>query len=252
MFKPMIKSSVEALSRKLYRASFRLIEPFSTKPKPLQFVNIWIPGIDEVPMSISNYEKDKYELSIVFKVIGPGTIGIRDKNGYFGLKGPIGKGFIPDRYSRLLYVAGGSGIAPLPLLARYCYDKGISVDVAWGVKHSDELFNVKTIAPWVNEVFYASEDCGIGYCGYVSNLVDKLLARKMTWDAVLAVGPREMLKKICSSGYKSHDIYVSIETIVKCGLGACGSCVLKPIPFLLCRDGPVFNCDEVVDHLELS
>lgn len=251
MFKPMVKIRVEMLSQKLYRALFKLVEPSPIDPKPLQFINIWIPGVDEVPMSISNYDKGKNELSIVFKVVGPGTTAIRDLNGFFGMKGPIGNGFNPGRYSRLLYVAGGSGIAPLPLLAKVCSEKGVILDVAWGVKHSVELFNVKEFAPWVNDVFYASEDCVIGYCGYVSKLVDELLSNKSVWDAVLAVGPREMLRKACTWNSKSIDVYVSIETIVKCGLGACGSCIVKPMSHLLCKDGPVFSCGEVIGHLAL-
>jgi len=70
------------------------------------------------------------------------------------------------------------------------------------------------------------------------------------WSTIIAVGPKPMLKSICSTIDPSIEVYVSLETMVKCGLGACGSCVLKPLPKLLCIHGPVFKCNEVNEFLE--
>jgi len=57
-----------ALSEKYYYVEFSLLEDLGTEPRPLQFINIWIPGVDEVPMSISQYTVEK--LYVLFKVVG--------------------------------------------------------------------------------------------------------------------------------------------------------------------------------------
>jgi len=249
LFRSAKKTRIMILSEKYYYVEFSLLEDLGVEPRPLQFVNIWIPGVDEVPMSISQYTEEK--LYVLFKVVGEGTRGLRDRWGFFGVKGPLGNGISLNNYSRVLFIAGGTGIAPLPLLARHAERNGVELDVIWGVKKSSELFDVKTLAPSVNNVYYASEDCIVGYCGRASDLAERFL-REHAWryDIVICVGPKNMLLDICRKAGSLVDVYVSLEAIVKCGFGACGSCILKPIPKLLCTDGPVFKCNEVYKHLE--
>ncbi|MEM1612168.1 MAG: dihydroorotate dehydrogenase [Desulfurococcaceae archaeon] len=251
MFRVAEKAGIRRLSSKYYYVEFKLIEPLNADPLPLQFVNVWIPGVDEVPMSIAQYKGGENSISIIFKVVGEGTKALKDVEGFFGIKGPLGKGFDPRHYDKVLFIGGGVGIAPLPYLARYASQYGVVVDAAWGVRGSDMLFNLKEVANDVNEIYYATEDCGTGFCGTATQLAIKLVAEnKARWDVVLAVGPGAMLRDLCRLLSSSVNVYVSPEAMVKCGLGACGSCVLKPHPKLLCVDGPVFECVEVIDYLE--
>jgi NAD(P)H-flavin reductase len=39
-------------------------------------------------------------------------------------------------------------------------------------------------------------------------------------------------------GMAPHDIYLSMERNMKCGVGLCGHCQCGPL--FLCKDGPVF------------
>ncbi len=251
MFKPALKTKTEQLSSTLYLAEFKLVEPVHSKPLPLQFTNIWIPGVDEIPMSIADYEEEKQVLRIIFKVVGEGTRSLRDRSGFFGVKGFLGNGFKTRGHDRILFVAGGSGIAPLPLLTRYCTIDNCIVDVVWGVKSSDMLFNIEKVALNPGSVYYATEDCSYGFCGMVPQVLQYIIEKEgVKWSTIIAVGPKPMLKSICSTIDPSIEVYVSLETMVKCGLGACGSCVLKPLPKLLCIHGPVFKCNEVNEFLE--
>jgi len=240
-----------ALSEKYYYVEFSLLEDLGTEPRPLQFINIWIPGVDEVPMSISQYTVEK--LYVLFKVVGEGTRSLRDRSGFFGIKGPLGNGISLSSYSRVLFVAGGTGIAPLPFLAKHAEESGVSLDVVWGVKKSSDLFNVKRLVPSTSSIYYASEDCVVGYCGRASDLA-KWVLHEHAWryDVVVCVGPKDMLLDMCRKVGGLAEVFVSLEALVKCGLGACGSCILKPLPRLLCIDGPVFKCSEVYKHLEWS
>ncbi|MEM4731834.1 MAG: dihydroorotate dehydrogenase [Desulfurococcaceae archaeon] len=248
MFKPALKTSTEKLSGKYYYATFKLLEPLPRKPQPFQFVNIWIPGVDEVPMSISQFNEDDNTLSILFKVVGEGTRSIRDLQGFFGVKGPLGRGLECELTGEVLFVAGGSGIAPLPFFSKVASSRGVQVDVLWGVRSFDDLFELSTIAKINGDVYIATEDCTVGYCGKVSQVLRRLLDKKK-YDAVIAVGPTQMLRDVCSLRSNRADFWVSLEAMVKCGYGACGSCTLKPTSKLLCTDGPLFRCDDAYEHL---
>ncbi|MEM2217337.1 MAG: hypothetical protein QW731_03010, partial [Thermofilaceae archaeon] len=41
-------------------------------------------------------------------------------------------------------------------------------------------------------------------------------------------------------------VQASLERLMKCGIGICGSCALEPQGLLVCRDGPVFNGHELI------
>ncbi|MEM4487854.1 MAG: dihydroorotate dehydrogenase [Desulfurococcaceae archaeon] len=249
MFKSARKLSTRKLSSEYYQVEFELLDGVIEKPKPLQFINIWIPGIDEIPMSISQYRENK--VSVIFKVVGRGTKALRDTEGFFGVKGPMGKSIALDGYKKLLFIAGGVGIAPLPYLVDYASNYGINVDVVWGTRKGDMIFNVRELVAGVGDIYYATEDCTIGYCGRAIDLAMKLLEKNNgRWEIALGVGPVDMLRELCSSLNKGNFVYISLEALIKCGYGACGSCVLKPLPMLLCRDGPVFKCNEVMPYLE--
>ena len=68
-------------------------------PKSGQFVMIWVPGIDEIPMSISAYD-EKGNWNITVKNIGECTNELCElKVGdYIGVRGPLGNYFkIPQK-----------------------------------------------------------------------------------------------------------------------------------------------------------
>jgi dihydroorotate dehydrogenase electron transfer subunit len=67
----------------------------------------------------------------------------------------------------------------------------------------------------------------------------KILIKKKI-NNIFACGPEMMLKKVVEIA-TSHRIkfQISLEEIVKCGLGICGSCTRGGK--LICQDGPVFR-----------
>lgn len=250
MFKPAMKKYTRKLSDSYYYVGFELVEPLDKTPLPLQFVNVWVPGVDEIPLSISNYNGN--EITVLYKIRGEGTRALTEKTGFFGIKGPLGKGLDLNGYSRILFVAGGIGIAPLPYLVEYAHSNNVIVDVAWGVRESSMLFDIGELTDKHGRIYYATEDCKIGYCGMVVDLLRELLKRK-EWDLVIGAGPVKMLYEIHNIARKENiEAYVSIETIVKCGIGACGSCSVKPYPKLLCIDGPVFKSIDIELFLRQS
>ncbi len=253
LLKPAEVVSNERLSERLWRVEVRPILNRFNDVKPLQFFMVWIPSVDEIPLTISDLNKGS--ISFIYKVRGLGTETLSKlrPGDFVGLKGPLGNGF-DVKYVRpsqkVLIVVGGSGIAAVPYLLKVLVNAGVQADVVWGVKKDVELFNLKEVIPNLNVGFYiATEDCSVGYCGLASQLALELLNERV-YDVLIGVGPKPMLRSLCSIRFgKSVDFYVVLEALVKCGLGACGSCVLKPTDKLLCVDGPVFRCVDVEEHL---
>ncbi len=244
---------IDKLSKNFYLSDLELLKNNLTEPKPFQFTLIWVPRKDLLPMSIADYEKNR--LRIIFKVVGEGTEALAKNPVFVGVNGFYGKGFVPpNNKRRILFVAGGSGIAPLPYFAKKIFSMGGLVDVVWGVRSRDELFDLGRVIPrdYLGEIYLASEDCLDNnlFCGKATDLFKELI-RRNRWDLVIGSGPKDMLRIICRESWENNlETYVALEAYVKCGLGFCGSCVLKPLPKLLCIDGPVFSCEEVMPHLE--
>ncbi len=94
----------------------------------------------------------------------------------------------------------------------------------------------------------ASDDGSVGFHG---TAVDAFMndfgnARP---DVILACGPVPMLRalKKAAAG-KGVPLYVSLEERMGCGIGACLVCVCnttKGEHARVCKDGPVFNADEI-------
>ena len=84
-----------------------------------------------------------------------------------------------------------------------------------------------------------------GHVGFVPNYV-KELGFDTNKVAVLC-GPPIMIKftldGLCSIGFDKTNVYTTLELRMKCGVGKCGRCNVGAK--YVCKDGPVFRCDEL-------
>src|SRR5512136_524490 len=89
--------------------TFRLSGSFAFTPG--QFVMVWVPGVDEIPMALSG------EDTISVQEVGDATKALfrLEKGDLLGIRGPFGNGFSPR--GKVLAVGGGIGAAPLLPLA---------------------------------------------------------------------------------------------------------------------------------------
>src|SRR5512136_2992990 len=74
---------------------------------PGQFVMVWVPGVDEIPMALSSLN------SITVQKVGDATSALfaMKPGDKLGIRGPFGNGFALGE--KVLAVAGGVGAAPL-------------------------------------------------------------------------------------------------------------------------------------------
>ena len=100
-----------------------------------------------------------------------------------------------------------------------------------------------------SQVQVATDDGSYGFHGYVDALVRRELEGDRGYDAVLACGPRPMLRNVARAAEDfGVRCLVSMEERMGCGVGACLVCACKMADGTMkhaCKDGPVFDGREV-------
>ncbi|RLG71602.1 MAG: dihydroorotate dehydrogenase electron transfer subunit [Thermoprotei archaeon] len=222
-----------------------LLETSIKKPVPGQFVMVWVPGFEEIPISPSMYERNVLRLTVA--AVGETTRKIHSlKPGErLFIRGPYGRGFNLDEKGNFLLVAGGYGAAPIIYALHELRKKGKNVAYVIGARSKDKLLFVGEAKKFNAEVYIATDDGSLGFKGSAVEVAEKLIAK---YDNVLACGPERMLYKIMLKclelGVKCQ---ISIERYIKCGIGICGSCVLDPKGLRVCSEGPVFYAEELAN-----
>lgn len=218
--------------------------PFSKGIDPGQFLMITIPGVDEIPMSVSRISKN--EVSITFKRVGDATNELfkKSKGEILGVRGPIGKGF--SIYGdKILFVAGGTGIAALSAAIEKAGALGKSVKIILGAKTKDDLFFVNRLRK-CGDLMITTDDGSAGRKGLASDLAKEMIDKE-DFDLIITCGPEIMMKKILDICLdRSIDFQASIERYIKCGLGLCGQCCIGE-GLRVCKEGPVFSGDVLKD-----
>jgi dihydroorotate dehydrogenase electron transfer subunit len=230
----------------------RVVAPYiAAEAQPGQFVTISC-GQDLIlrrPLSIHRVDKTN-QISILFTVVGAGTswLSQRHEGERLDLLGPLGNGFsIQPESKKLLLAAGGIGIAPLAFLAQKAISDGKAVKLLMGARKKDGLYP-KALLPEGIDTFITTEDGSDGTKGKVTDILPEYI----DWaDQIYACGPLAMYQSIAEQRRKwkgKPPIQVSLEVRIGCGIGACFGCSIKTKNGMkqVCRDGPVFNLDEVI------
>lgn len=225
----------------------------SLSAKAGQFVMVWLPGVDEVPMSVA--EDDGAETKITFFAVGETTEALfqRGVGDLVGLRGPFGTSYEWKPGQHNVLVAGGYGAAPMFFLAKETVGHGCTLEVIIGARGKEHLLYVAEMEtlPHVS-LHLATNDGSAGYKGFNTEILEKLLSmcpidpKKRTKedcspvDQVFACGPEMMLRRvmeICAA----HKVpcQLSMERYMKCGFGLCGNCTVDPLGIPLCIEGPV-------------
>jgi dihydroorotate dehydrogenase electron transfer subunit len=209
----------------------------STAVIPGQFFMIWIPGVDEIPMSVSGITKDVK--AITFRKIGDATDALYHMKygSKIGIRGPYGNGFTLTG-NHLLFVGGGTGIAMLAPAVEQARKRKLKSTVIIGVKTKSELFFEDRLRRCGANVLISTDDGSKGYKGFASSLAKDIL-KKEKIDAVFTCGPEPMMKTILSF-CRTIPFQASLERYMKCSIGICGQCCIGK-GLRVCLDGPIFD-----------
>jgi dihydroorotate dehydrogenase electron transfer subunit len=211
--------------------------PYDAPAAPGQFVMLWIPGDDELPMSLSYTETPSKGVTV--KVMGETSRHIQALRAgvLVGVRGPYGNSFdLTPR--RILIVGGGSGAAVLAPAAEAARARGAHVTVALGATRSPELLFRDRFRAMGARVEVSTDDGSEGFHGFVTAVAERLL-RDEPFDAVWTCGPEVMMRKVVDAAEsRGVPTFCSVERQMKCALGMCDACALGP--YHVCTDGPVF------------
>ncbi len=236
------------------------------------------------PLSIHRVSTANIE--ILYEALGEGTeiLSQRKAGEYLDIIGPLGNGFNlePCALDHVpILVAGGMGVAPLIFLADKLaqgtrHKAQAKRLVLIGAKTKNHILCEKEFQKLGYSVKIATDNGSMGLKGKVSDLLRKILVAghraqgtgikikrlapcAFYHEPVLyACGPHPMLKEIAKIS-KDYNIpaQVSLEEHMACGIGACLGCVVKTQYAIrntqygfqykrVCKEGPVFNTDEIV------
>ena len=220
---------------------------------PGQFAMVWIPGVNELPMSVMiSHEQGKAAFTI--RKLGEASTGLYNVavGEYIGIRGPYGNSF-DIKEGKLLLVGGGTGLVPLLRLLTFVKPSD-DVTVLIGAKTKPEVFFEDmandTLEKNPHRVLVVTEDGSYGEKGLVTDLVEKIIT-ETKFKAVYTCGPELMMyKTVKLSHEKGIFVQASLERMMKCGIGICGSCCIGED--LVCRDGTIFDGDQLLANKEFG
>ena len=187
-------------------------------------------------------------LTVVFEVRGEGTAWLagRREGQSLDVMGLLGNGFPIEREGRYLLVGGGIGVPPMLGCAQYAPGRCTAI---LGFRSGDRVMLEEQFRSVCSQVQVATDDGSYGFHGYVDALARRELEGDRGYDAVLACGPRPMLRNVARAAEDfGVRCLVSMEERMGCGVGACLVCACDMADGSrkhVCKDGPVFEAREV-------
>ena len=227
--------------------TFTFADDLCGKAEPGQFVMVWIPGVDEIPMSLSAITLEGLT-SITVHDVGDASRALNQKETgeQIGIRGPFGSGFVPAE-GNVMVVGGGTGLAPLMPLTEKLVEVAYKVTVMSGVKCRDNLLFLdridKLLSAVDSETVFTTEDGSYGIECVVTDQVKQKL-KKERFDMIYTCGPEQMMYNMFLLA-EQHKIplQASLERIMRCAIGLCGSCQIGKLR--VCKDGPVLNSEQL-------
>jgi len=226
--------------------SFTFHDRLCANAEPGQFVMVWIPGVDEIPMSLSALHPDIDEAAITVEKVGEATKTLhRMKTGdTIGVRGPFGNSYSTSKANNVMIVGGGTGLASLAPLIERLVEQRAEITLLIGAKTRKDLLFLdranQLLSQTKGQVIIATEDASYGIKGLVTESAKKLLNQRGKFDMIYACGPEQMMYKMFLSSEKFNiQFQASLERFMHCAIGLCGTCVIGK--YRVCRDGPVFS-----------
>jgi sulfhydrogenase subunit gamma (sulfur reductase) len=239
----------------------------SFRSRPGQFVELSVIGTGECPISISSSPTRTGIVELCVRRTGRVTDALfrLPTNSLVGLRGPYGNGYPVEKMEGgdLLLVAGGLGMAPLRSLLWYALDNRADfrrVILLYGCREPKEVLFRDEMAGLVTR---ADLECHLTVdtdpnktwpynVGVVTTLFDQVegLNPERTYAAIC--GPpvvyKFVVEKLLELNFSKGRILMSLERMMKCGVGKCLHCSIGHK--YTCLDGPIFTYWDAINLRE--
>lgn len=202
-----------------------------------EFIYTWIPGLGEKPFSALT--DDPFSIVVINVGIFTAELLKLEPGATVYVRGPHGIPVSPPDDSKIVAVAGGTGLAAVYQVAR---DHG-DAEVFLGARSAERLYFKDECAQIAN-THIATDDGTEGYQGTVTELLETWLGSQepAVIDQLVFYncGPAPMVHAATQVQRQFVDdsrIFNAIDYLTKCGVGICGACH-APDGRRLCVDGP--------------
>ena len=222
------------------------------KCKPGQFVIVIVEdGGERIPLTIADYDRENKTVTIIYQMVGYSTklLGTKQEGEFISaIAGPLGNPVEFHGVKRVLGIAGGVGAAPLYPQIKELVKNGAEADIIIGGRSESYVILDDKFKEIAKNVYVATNDGTKGAQGFVTDILNTLIAEGEKYDEVIAIGPVIMMKAVVEITKKlGIKTSVSLNPIMIDGTGMCGGCrvtIGNEVKFA-CVDGPDFDGFEV-------
>ncbi len=219
-------------------------------PYPGEFYMIRAWNFDPLlnrPLSVYDFDYDRNIIRFLYGVIGKGTnlLCRMGPGSDLVLNGPYGNPFLGDDHD-LCLVGGGLGIAPLYFTATYMREYYPKRKIRAYLGYTRTAFAL-------NDFYKVCNEVNVQVGGKITDLI-----QVKPNETVLSCGPYPMMDKVNQIVPQRNNVYMSLESRMACGLGACLGCATNaPLIYRrvndnynelyatkqvkICSEGPVFE-----------
>lgn len=203
------------------------------------------------PFSIHSADREAGSLTLLYKIVGEGTqlLAARSPGETVQLLGPLGHGFpLSNEQGRIAVIGRGIGIAPLRYLVEMALHSGNEVFAYLSAKTEQQLFDRDYLSE-IGAVVQCSTDDSENVTDYF-----KRDLQTISFTAAYSCGSDRLMREMHRLGAAyGFPTYVSLESHMACGIGACKGCVCKTHDAeqkehyeTVCQCGPVFPTERIV------
>lgn len=230
--------------------TFIFKDSLSSLSRPGQFLMVWIPRKEEIPLSVMiNDQKNHAAITIRKNGYASTSLFEKEIGDKLGIRGPLGNSFSLNKsFKNIIILGGGTGLVPLIRLLSCIREYDSKFTFIIGARTKSELFFTKLISEWAKksriDLLISTEDGSIGTKGFPTDILKNYLSAHNDIDIIYTCGPEMMMKKVYDLATENN-VYMeaSIERYMKCGIGICSSCCINDK--LVCVDGTVFNLKQI-------
>ncbi len=218
---------------------------------------------ERIPLTLSNWDRDKRTITLIFQKVGYSTkrIAALDKGDSIAhILGPLGHPTEVKNIGTVVCVGGGVGSAEIYPVSRAFKEKGNRVIGIIGARSKDLLILESEMQQVCDELFITTDDGSYGRQGFVTDVLKELFnifdksTNTIYPGLVYAIGPVPMMKAV-SNFTKNYAVktMVSLNPIMVDATGMCASCrcTVAGKTVYGCVDGPDFD-GHSVDFDELQ